>query len=115
MRSDLVSKWTGSLVSGMMVVFAAYLWFDATYLRHSEAAAMECKLVSAMEAQIKNQSMVFDKQMTILDQRQLDQLRTSRALLENELRRSPNDALLKQQLGIIETQIRQLEERLYKP
>ena len=76
---------------------------------------IEIKLAGALNEQMKMQQKFYMDQQRINDMRQLDQLRTSRALLEVELKRNPNDKLLKEKLEIITIQIKSLELRLLNP
>jgi hypothetical protein len=96
----------------MTVVFAVYLWMDQTYVTVKEAQATEQKIVSALDRQIEHQSRVFEKQIRLMDQRQLDQLRTSKALLDSAIRKDPNDRLLRHEKEVTDCQINELNRRL---
>jgi len=125
--SDILTKANVSMVvSACILVFMAFLFLDNRYF-HSDAAEemeknriianeqIEIKLAGALNEQMKMQQKFYTDQQKINDMRQLDQLRTSKALLETEIRRSPNDRLLREKLGIIDSQIRYLEAKLFNP
>jgi hypothetical protein len=88
------------------------LFIDDRYFHCSAADQLEVKLAGALKSQMMEQGKFYDNQQRISDQRQLDQLRVSRSLLENEIRRNPADRLLRRDLEIINGQIRVLEDRL---
>lgn len=111
-RRESITKWLGSVVIACSVVFSVYLFIDSKYVRCEDLEDDKVQLVGVMVEQMNKQSAMFDRQMRILDQRQLDQLRISRSLLENELRRTPNDRLLQRDLETINRQIKEIEERL---
>jgi hypothetical protein len=114
--SDMLTKANVSMVVGACtLVFLVFLFLDNRYF-HSEAADnMQTQIAGALNEQMKMQNKFYTDQQKINDMRQLDQLRTSKALLETELRRSPNDRLLREKLGIIDGQIRFLEAKLLNP
>lgn len=125
--SDMLTKANVSMIVGACaVVFCTFLFLDSRYF-HTEAAGqmeksriaadeqIEIKLAGALNEQMKMQQKFYMDQQRINDMRQLDQLRTSRALLEVELKRNPNDKLLKEKLEIITIQIKSLELRLLNP
>jgi hypothetical protein len=125
--SDKLTKGNVSMVIGACaLVFSTFLFLDDRYF-HSIAAEqmvsdhkisegqLETKLAGALNEQMKMQQKFYSDQQKVNDMRQLDQLRTSKALLEAELRRNPNDGLIREKLGIIEGQIRSLEAKLLNP
>jgi hypothetical protein len=111
-RRESLTKWLGSVVIACSVVFSSFVYVDSRYVRCEDMEHEKVQLTGAMAEQMNKQSAMFDRQLRILDQRQLDQLRISRSLLENELRRSPNDRLLQRDLETINRQIKEIEERL---
>jgi hypothetical protein len=96
----------------MAVVFGVYFWMDQTYVTVKEAQATEQKIVGALDRQIEHQSRVFEKQIRLMDQRQLDQLRTSKALLDSAIRKDPADRLLRHEKEVTDCQINELNKRL---
>ena len=113
-----------SIIGACAIVFAIFLFVDDRYFQISAAEQMkidrktaddhiELKLAGALNEQMMRQQNFYMDQQKINDMRQLDQLRCSKALLESELRRNPNDSLLREKLGIINTQIKALEKSLY--
>jgi hypothetical protein len=88
------------------------LFIDNRFFTCDAAQELEIKMAGALNAQMKEQGKFFDNQQRVSDMRQLDQLRVSRSLLENEIRRNPADRLLRRDLEIINGQIRVLEDRL---
>jgi len=114
--SDMLTKANVSMVVGSIAIFfGAYSYIDNTYFRAIAAEKMEVQIAQALNEQMKMQQKFYMDQQRINDMRQLDQLRTSRALLEVELKRNPNDKLLKEKLEIITIQIKSLELRLLNP
>lgn len=113
----LSDKLTKSIVSTIaatcVLVFSAFLFIDNRYFHSANAGDMEIKLAQALEIQIKSQQAVSEKQLRLLDTRQLEQLRSSEFLLEKELERCPNDRYLLEKLDIINRQIKQLEKEVY--
>lgn len=113
--SDKLTKSNVSMIVGAVAVFfSIYLFVDTTYFRASAAEKMEVQIAQALNEQMKMQQKFYVDQQTINDMRQLDQLRCSKALLEVELNRNPNDRLIKEKLDIINTQIKTLEDKVYK-
>jgi hypothetical protein len=105
-------KWISSIVSACIIIFSVWLFIDNRYMHCDAGQDMEIKLAGALDKSMSKQSELFTGQIRVSDQRQLDQLRVSRSLLENEIRRNPNDRLLQRDLEIINGQIRVLEDRL---
>jgi ABC-type protease/lipase transport system fused ATPase/permease subunit len=122
--SDKLTKGlVGTIVAVCSAVFIIFLFLDDRYFHTSAAEQMvsshkasdeqlEIKIAGALNEQMKMQQKFYTDQQKVNDMRQLDQLRTSKALLETEIRRSPNDRLLREKLGIIDGQIRTLEGKL---
>jgi len=123
--SEKITKgWASSIVGVCTIIFLVFLFVDNRYF-HSDAAQQlviaqkaadeqtETKLAGALQNQMLMQQKFYADQQKINDMRQLDQLRCSKALLEAELKRNHNDALIREKLGIINTQIKDLEKKLY--
>jgi hypothetical protein len=107
-----MAKWISSIVSACILIFGIWLFIDARYMHCDAGQDLEIKLAGALDKSMSKQSELFTGQIRVSDQRQLDQLRVSRSLLENEIRRNPTDRLLRRDLEIINGQIRVLEDRL---
>lgn len=112
--SDKLTKSTVStIVATCVLVFSIFLFVDNRYFHAAKAEDMEVKMAQALENQMKSQQSVSEKQLRLLDTRQLEQLRSSQFLLEKELERCPNDRYLLEKLSIINRQIKQLEKEVY--
>lgn len=107
-----MKAWISSIVGACVVIFSAWLFIDNRFFHVDAAQELEIKLAGALSGQMMEQAKFFDGQQRVNDMRQLDQLRVSRSLLENEIRRNPKDRLLCRDLEIINGQIRVLEDRL---
>lgn len=113
MSNILTKSMVGTIVAACVLVFSVFLFLDSRYFHSSNAESMEIKLAQALNEQMKTQRSVSEKQLKLLDLRQLEQLKCSEALLEKELERTPNDRFLKDKLGSINKQIKQLEKDIY--
>ena len=101
------------VVGAIILAFSVFLFFDTRYFHAAGANDLEIKLAGALTEQMNAQKAINNKQLKEMDTRQLDQLRCSKALLETEKTRSPNDRLIQEKLDIINIQIKALEKNLY--
>lgn len=115
MSNHPLLKWISSIVAACVLIFSAFLFLDSRYFHTSEAGSMEIKLAGALNQQMMRQQQFYEGQQRIIDMSMLDQLRTSKALLQIECKRNPNDELIKEKLEIIDMQIKSLEKKLYGP
>lgn len=113
MRDKLTKGWVSSIVAVCAIVFSIFLFMDTRYFHSSAAEEMQIQLADALKNQMMMQQKFYADQQKINDMRQLDQLRCSKALIETELKRNPNDPLIKEKLDIVNTQIKALEKTLY--
>lgn len=87
-------------------LWGTFLYFDDTYVSAKEIKTVEQRI----ETSTVN---TFEKQQRILDMRYLEQLQCQKALLEKELERDENDALIKDRLERVKRQIMRVENQLF--
>lgn len=114
---DLKDKLTKSMVTmvigAIALAFSVFFFFDTRYFHNASANDLEIKLAGALTEQMNTQKALNNKQLKQMDIRQLDQLRCSKALLETELKRDPNNTHIREKLDIMNTQIKDLEKSVY--
>ena len=108
-----LTKWLSSIVGACILVFAIFLFLDNRYFHTSAADFMEIKIAGALNQQMTKQQQFYEGQQRIIDLNMLDQLRTTKSLLQIECRRSPDDDLIKEKLEIIDNRIKLLERKLF--
>lgn len=114
--SDKLTKgFVGTVVSVCATVFLIFLFVDDRYFHTAAANDMQVEVSQLLKEQMTMQKKFYVDEQRINDQRQLDQLRCSKSLLESELVRNPNDRLIKENLDRISNQIKFLEDKLNKP
>jgi hypothetical protein len=114
--SDKLTKsFVGTVVSICTTVFLIFLFVDDRYFHSAAADDMQVQVSQLLKEQMTMQKKFYVDEQRINDQRQLDQLRCSKSLLESELVRNPNDRLIKENLDRISNQIKFLEDKLNKP
>jgi hypothetical protein len=114
--SDKLTKsFVGTIVGVCAIVFAIFLFMDDRYFHTAAANDMQVQVSQLLKEQMTMQKKFYVDEQRVNDQRQLDQLRCSKSLLESELIRNPNDRLTRDNLERISNQIKFLEDKLSKP
>jgi len=99
------------------MIAGAVFYFENTYMHKADAKELQVYLekntVQTFQQLQKNIKIQQQLQEQILQSRELDTLRDLKVLLEENLKKDPNNPLLKSRLDIINTKIRKLEDKIY--
>lgn len=104
--SKMVAAIAVSVFTVVGGLWGTFLYFDDTYVSAEEIKTVEQRI----ETSTVN---TFEKQQRILDMRYLEQLQCQKALLEKELERDEDDALIKDRLERVKRQIMRVENQLF--
>lgn len=104
--SKTIAAVSASVFTVVGGLWGTFLYFDDTYVSAQEIKTVEQRIET-------NTVNTFEKQQRILDMRYLEQLQCQKALLEKELERDENDALIKDRLERVKRQIMRVENQLF--
>jgi predicted RNase H-related nuclease YkuK (DUF458 family) len=99
------------------MIAGAVFYFENTYMHKADAKELQVYLekntVQTFQQLQKSIQTQQQLQEQTLEMRELDNLRDLKVLLEENLKKDPNNPLLKNRLEIIKTKIRKLEDKIY--
>jgi len=99
------------------MIAGAVFYFENTYMHKADAKELQVYLekntVQTFQQLQKSIQIQQQLQEQTLEMRELDNLRDLKVLLEENLKKDPNNPLLKNRIGIIKTKIRKLEDKIY--
>jgi len=99
------------------MIAGAVFYFENTYMHKADAKELQVYLekntVQTFQQLQKSIQIQQQLQEQTLEMRELDNLRDLKVLLEENLKKDPNNPLLKSRLDIINTKIRKLEDKIY--
>lgn len=105
-------KWIAIVITSLGIIVGSIFFLEDRFENETDAAETKTKV-----AELK---LVSQKQIETLQSMQrsndlvtLESLQNQRFLLRNQLRKDPNNELLKEKIGRLENLIRKLENKLY--
>jgi Tfp pilus assembly protein PilO len=100
-------KWISIILSALVIVVGAVFFLEDRYENKANAKTMKTELIN-------NTINTFKSMQKDIDQSRLETLRNQKYLFEQELKKDPDNGLLRQRIEILDKEINALENKLYK-
>jgi len=100
-------KWIPIALVCLGMVVGSVFFLEDRYEKNADAETMKVELIN-------NTLNTFKSMQKDIDQSRLETLRNQKYLFEKELKKDPNNDLLKERINILNKEINVLENKLYQ-